>query len=129
MLILIFDPSIVPFWRRSPKACLRVATLTKLSICTVSLQPCLAEDLATMAGNPDDIKNSRKSLSIRRIVFIHPVWWTGPPAISRGGSTGCFSMGLHRFDEKDGHPFGLEAEERNGDQHCRGGEEDAKPQG
>ena len=101
-------------------------TYEVVDLYSIRFNPCLGgEDLANlMAGKtPDDIKEQQEKVSRSDgIVFIHPVWWTGPPAILKGWIDRVFSMGFaYRFDERDGHPFGLvEAEERNGDQHRRG---------
>jgi NAD(P)H dehydrogenase (quinone) len=63
-----------------------------------------------MAGKvPDDIKMQQEKVSrAEAIVFIHPVWWAGPPAILKGWIDRVFSMGFaYRFDEKTGEPVGL----------------------
>ena len=78
----------------------------------IRFNPCLGgEDLANlMAGKtPHDIKAQQEKVSRSEgIVFIHPVWWTGPPAILKGWVDRVFSMGFaYRFDERDGRPVGM----------------------
>jgi NAD(P)H dehydrogenase (quinone) len=97
--------------------------------------PCLdGGDLASlMAGKtPDDIKEQQDKVSrSESIVFIHPVWWTGPPAILKGWTDRVFSMGFaYTFSEKDGHPIGLLKQRKGMVINTAGaGEEDAKASG
>jgi len=110
-------------------------TYEVVDLYSIRFNPCLgAEDLASlMAGKtPDDIKEQQEKVSRSDgIVFIHPVWWTGPPAILKGWIDRVFSMGFaYRFDEKDGHPFGLLKLRKGMVINTAGaGEEDAKASG
>ena len=78
----------------------------------INFNPCLSgEDFAKlMEGKAsDDVKAQQEKVSqADGIVFIHPIWWTGPPAILKGWIDRVFSMGFaYILDEKDGHPTGL----------------------
>ena len=101
----------------------------------VRFNPCLGtEDLAKfMAGKtPEDVKEQQEKVSQSDgIVFIHPVWWTGPPAILKGWIDRVLSMEFaYRFDEKDGSPVGLLSLSKGVVINTAGaGEEDAKASG
>ena len=78
----------------------------------INFNPCLSgDDFAKfMAGKaPDDIQAQQEKVSeADGLVFIHPIWWTGPPAILKGWIDRVFSMGFaYMIDEKEGHPVGL----------------------
>jgi NAD(P)H dehydrogenase (quinone) len=97
--------------------------------------PCLdGEDLAKlMAGKtPEDILAQQEKVSrAEGIVFIHPVWWAGAPAILKGWVDKVFSMGFaYSFDQKTGRPFGLLKHRKGLVINTAGaGEEDAKASG
>jgi NAD(P)H dehydrogenase (quinone) len=57
----------------------------------------------------NDVRTQQEKVSwADGIVFIHPIWWTGPPAILKGWIDRVFSIGFaYILDEKDGHPSGL----------------------
>jgi NAD(P)H dehydrogenase (quinone) len=74
--------------------------------------PCLdGGDLAklTAGKTPEDIRAQQERVSgAEGIVFIHPIWWSGAPAILKGWVDRVFSMGFaYKFDEKTGYPVGL----------------------
>jgi len=87
-------------------------TYEVVDLYAIRFNPCLdGEDLAKLTAGkvPDDIKTQQEKVaSAEAIVFIHPVWWAGPPAILKGWIDRVFSMGFaYRFDEKTGEPVGL----------------------
>jgi NAD(P)H dehydrogenase (quinone) len=87
-------------------------TYEVVDLYAIRFNPCLdGADLAKlMAGEvPDDIKMQQERVArAEAIVFIHPVWWAGPPAILKGWIDRVFSMGFaYRFEEKTGEPVGL----------------------
>lgn len=54
------------------------------------------------------IKQQDKVSWAEAIVFIYPVWWTGPPAILKGWIDRVFSVGFaYGFDEVTGQPMSL----------------------
>lgn len=78
----------------------------------VNFNPCLSgKDLSNLFERTpaDDIRAQQEKVSSSdAVVFIYPVWWTGPPAILKGWIDRVLSMGFaYGFDEKDGHPVGL----------------------
>lgn len=78
----------------------------------LKFNPCLSgEDLAQlMEGKaPGDIHAQQEKISqADALVFVHPIWWTAPPAILKGWVDRVLSMGFaYILDEKDGHPIGL----------------------
>jgi len=84
----------------------------KVDLYGINFNPCLrGEDIAQlMEGKvPDDVRAQQEKVSeAEGLVFIHPIWWTGPPAILKGWIDRVFSIGFaYAFDEKDGHPIGL----------------------
>jgi NAD(P)H dehydrogenase (quinone) len=87
-------------------------TYEVMDLYAVRFNPCLdGGDLAklTAGKTPEDIRAQQEKVSrAEGIVFIHPVWWTGAPAILKGWIDKVFSMGFgYQFDEKTGHPVGL----------------------
>jgi NAD(P)H dehydrogenase (quinone) len=97
--------------------------------------PCLdGGDLAALTAGktPEDIRAQQEKLSrAEGIVFIHPVWWAGAPAILKGWVDRVFSMGFaYKFDEKTGHPVGLLKHKKGLVINTAGaGEEDAEASG
>ena len=78
----------------------------------IKFNPCLSgEDFGKfMQGKvPDDVRAQQEKISQSNgLVFIHPVWWTGQPAILKGWIDRVFSMGFaYMLDEKTGHLQGL----------------------
>ena len=74
--------------------------------------PCLSGDdfVQLMAGKvTGDVQLQQEKVSwADGLVFIHPIWWTGPPAILKGWIDRVFSMGFaYAIDEKEGHVTGL----------------------
>jgi NAD(P)H dehydrogenase (quinone) len=57
----------------------------------------------------DDVKAQQEKLSRSDgLCIIHPIWWTGPPAILKGWVDRVFSLGFaYSFDKKTGSPIGL----------------------
>jgi NAD(P)H dehydrogenase (quinone) len=98
-------------------------------------KPCLdGGDLAklTAGKTPEDIRAQQDKVSrAEGIVFIHPVWWTGAPAILKGWVDRVFSMGFaYTFEEKTGHPVGLLKHKKGLVINTAGaGEEDAEASG
>lgn len=78
----------------------------------INFNPCLSGgDFAQLmeGKTPDDIRVQQEKISqADALVFIHPIWWTAPPAILKGWVDRVLSMGFaYILDEKDGHPIGL----------------------
>ena len=87
-------------------------TYEVLDLYAINFNPCLSgEELAMrMEGKTtDDVKDHQERVSqADGLAFIHPIWWTGPPAILKGWIDRVFSLGFsYTFDEKDGHPIGI----------------------
>jgi len=64
----------------------------------INFNPCLSgDDFIKLMENkiPDDIRIQQEKVSwADGIVLIHPVWWTGPPAILKGWIDRVFSLGF-----------------------------------
>jgi NAD(P)H dehydrogenase (quinone) len=78
----------------------------------IKFNPCLSgEDFGMfMQGKvPDDVRDQQEKVSqADGLVFIHPVWWIGLPAILKGWFDRVFSMGFaYGYDEKTGDFQGL----------------------
>ena len=78
----------------------------------IKFNPCLSgEDFVKLMqwNVSDDVRAQQEKVSqANGLVFIHPVWWTGQPAILKGWIDRVFSMGFaYMLDEKTGHPQGL----------------------
>jgi len=87
-------------------------TYEVVDLYAVNFNPCLSEnDFRTFSEGevPDDIRIQQEKVSwAEGIVFIHPVWWTGPPAILKGWVDRVFSLGFaYSIDAKEGHVTGL----------------------
>ena len=87
-------------------------TYEVVDLYAINFNPCLSgEDFAMfMEGKtPDDIRAQQEKVSqADGIVFIHPSWWSGPPAILKGWIDRVLSMGFaYMVDEKDGSHSGL----------------------
>ena len=110
-------------------------TYEVVDLYAIRFNPCLdVEDLTKLTAGkvPDDIKAQQEKVThAEAIVFIHPVWWAGPPAILKGWIDRVFSMGFaYRFDEKTGEPVGLFKHRKALVINTAGaGEEDAKASG
>ncbi|MBN2466513.1 MAG: NAD(P)H-dependent oxidoreductase [Deltaproteobacteria bacterium] len=78
----------------------------------IGFNPCLSQDdfdRLAKRETPDDIKiQQEKVTDADGLAFIHPIWWTGPPAILKGWIDRVFFMGFaYNIDEKTGHYAGL----------------------
>ena len=87
-------------------------TYDVVDLYALNFNPCLSgEDLAQLmeGKTPDDIRIQQEKISqADALAFVHPIWWTGPPAILKGWVDRVLSMGFaYILDEKDGHPTGL----------------------
>lgn len=87
-------------------------TYEVVDLYAINFNPCLSrEDFAklTEGKTADDVQVQQEKVSqADGLVLIHPIWWTGPPAILKGWIDRVFSLGFaYNFDEKDGHPIGL----------------------
>ena len=74
--------------------------------------PCLSmEDLQKVmqGGISDDVKvQQEKVAQADGLCIIHPIWWTGAPAILKGWIDRVFSLGFaYNFDRETGAPLGL----------------------
>jgi NAD(P)H dehydrogenase (quinone) len=110
-------------------------TYEVVDLYAIRFKPCLdGGDLAklTAGKTPEDIRAQQDKVSrAEGIVFIHPVWWTGAPAILKGWVDRVFSMGFaYTFEEKTGHPVGLLKHKKGLVINTAGaGEEDAEASG
>ena len=87
-------------------------TYEVVDLYAIKFNPCLSgEDFGKfMQGKvSDDVRDQQEKVSqANGLVFIHPVWWIGQPAILKGWIDRVFSMGFaYMLDEKTGHPQGL----------------------
>jgi Putative NADPH-quinone reductase (modulator of drug activity B) len=78
----------------------------------IKFNPCLSgEDFGMfMQGKvSDDVRDQQEKVSqANGLVFIHPVWWIGLPAMLKGWFDRVFSMGFaYGYDEKTGDFQGL----------------------
>jgi len=82
-----------------------------IDLYAMKFNPCLSQDdlgLLMRGEAPDDIKAQQEKVNqTEGLAFIHPIWWTGSPAILKGWIDRVFFMGFaYNIDEKTGH-FGL----------------------
>jgi NAD(P)H dehydrogenase (quinone) len=87
-------------------------TYEVVDLYAIKFNPCLSgEDFVVfMQGKvPDDVRAQQEKVSqADGLVFIHPVWWSGQPAILKGWVDRVFSMGFaYMHDEKTGQVNGL----------------------
>lgn len=87
-------------------------TYMVVDLYALNFNPCLGREdfIKLMEGKvSDDVRAQQEKVSwADGIVFIHPVWWTGPPAILKGWIDRVFSLGFaYSIDEKEGHATGL----------------------
>jgi NAD(P)H dehydrogenase (quinone) len=86
-------------------------TYEVVDLYAMRFNPCLdGGDLAkiTAGKTPEDIRAEQERVSrAEGLVFIHPVWWAGAPAILKGWVDRVFSMGFAYTFEKTGNPVGL----------------------
>lgn len=78
----------------------------------MEFNPCMSgTDLAGIfSGNvPADIQEQQEKVAeAEGICIIHPIWWTGSPAILKGYFDRIFSMGFaYTHDKNTGSPMGL----------------------
>jgi NAD(P)H dehydrogenase (quinone) len=74
--------------------------------------PCLSmADLQKVmqGGASDDVKIQQEKIAqAEGLCIIHPIWWTGAPAILKGWIDRVFSLGFaYNFDRETGAPMGL----------------------
>jgi len=87
-------------------------TYEVVDLYAIKFNPCLSgEDIGMfMQGKvPDDVRDQQEKVSqANGLVFIHPVWWIGLPAMLKGWFDRVFSMGFaYGYDEKTGDFQGL----------------------
>lgn len=87
-------------------------TYEVVDLYAINFNPCLSvEDFAKLmeGKTADDVRAQQEKVSqADALIFIHPIWWSGPPAMLKGWIDRVFSMGFaYMLDEKDGHPTGL----------------------
>ena len=87
-------------------------TYELVDLYAINFNPCLTgeEIEKQMQGRvSEEVRGQQEKISqANGLVFIHPVWWTGQPAILKGWIDRVFSMGFaYGFDEKTGEPQGL----------------------
>ena len=87
-------------------------TYEVVDLYAIKFNPCLSgEDFVKLMQGKvsDDVRAQQEKVSqANGLVFIHPVWWTGQPAILKGWIDRVFSMGFaYMLDEKTGHLQGL----------------------
>ncbi len=81
-----------------------------LDLFASGFDPCFKPgDFSQFTGGqmPDDVQEQQKKVKgAEALVFIHPVWWWGPPAILKGWLDRVFSFGFaYKLGEKG--PEGL----------------------
>jgi NAD(P)H dehydrogenase (quinone) len=110
-------------------------TYEVIDLYAIKFNPCLSgEDFVKLMEGKvsDDLKAHQEKVSqAEGIVFIHPIWWVGPPAILKGWIDRVFSMGFaYYLDEKEGKVKGLLKNQKALVINTAGGmEEDAKMMG
>ncbi len=87
-------------------------TYEVVDLYAIKFNPCLSgEDFGKLMQGKvsDDVRAQQEKVSqANGLVFIHPVWWAGQPAILKGWIDRVFSIGFaYMLDEKTGHPNGL----------------------
>jgi NAD(P)H dehydrogenase (quinone) len=83
-------------------------TCEVVDLYAIKFNPCLNEE-DIERGVSEDVRVQQEKVSqANGLVFIHPVWWTGQPAILKGWIDRVFSVGFaYGFDKKTGEPQGL----------------------
>ena len=77
-----------------------------------NFNPCLSvEDFVKIreGSNSEDVLAQQVKVDqADALTFIHPIWWTGTPAILKGWLDRVFSMGYaYSIDQESGRPTGL----------------------
>lgn len=78
----------------------------------ISFDPCMGRDELAIYWEkdvPEDVRIQQEKVSeADGLVFIHPVWWIGPPAILKGWLDRVLTPGFaFGFDKQSGQLYGL----------------------
>ncbi|MBW1801840.1 MAG: NAD(P)H-dependent oxidoreductase [Deltaproteobacteria bacterium] len=87
-------------------------TYEVVDLYAINFNPCLSvEDFVKISegSNSDDVLSQQAKVNeADALAFIHPIWWTGTPAMLKGWIDRVFSLGYaYTMEEGTGRPIGL----------------------